>query len=159
MLNLTDYLPFPIAVVFYIGIMILTAISMEGVAWLLHRFVMHGFGWFLHEDHHRYTEGRFQKNDTFAGIFSLLSFMLIFFNARELNILFWIGVGVALYGVGYFIFHDVWFHRRIKTKYKPKSSYMKRIFKAHSYHHQTSNSKGPGKSFGFLYASKKYSTI
>ncbi len=37
---------------------------MEGVAWLLHRYVMHGFGWYVHEDHHRYTTGRFEKKKT-----------------------------------------------------------------------------------------------
>lgn len=128
MLNLTDFLPSQIAIVLYIGIMTFTTIYMEGVTRLLHRFVINGFGWSLHEDHHRYTEGSLQKNDTFAGILSLLTFMLIFINARELNILFRIGLGVAIYGLGYFVFHYVWFHKKIKTKYKPKSSYMKKIF-------------------------------
>jgi beta-carotene 3-hydroxylase len=150
-----EFIPFPIAFIIYIGIMLLTSIAMEGVAWFLHRFVMHGFGWYLHEDHHRYTGRRFQKNDSFAGIFAVLSALLIIIGGREFNLLFWLGIGVALYGVGYFVFHDVLFHRRIRNHYKPKSNYMKRIFKAHSHHHQTSNAKGPGESFGFLYASKK----
>jgi beta-carotene 3-hydroxylase len=159
MIDLTNYLSFPIAIIIYFGVMILTTISMEGIAWLLHKFVMHGFGWYLHEDHHRYTEGRFEKNDSFAAIFAILSALSIIFGARELNILFWVGVGITLYGVGYFLFHDVIFHKRLKTKYKPKSNYMKRIFKAHSYHHQTTNAKGSGYSFGFLYAPKKYRTL
>lgn len=159
MLDLIDYFPFPIAIIFYLIIMIIATISMEGVARFLHRFVMHGFGWYLHEDHHRPTKRGFQKNDSFAVFFSILSFLLIFFGASEFNLLFWLGIGVALYGMGYFLFHDVMFHKRIRNTYRPKSSYMKRIFKAHSYHHQTTNSKGPGKSFGFLYASKKYNVL
>ena len=159
MLDLTTLVPVSLAILIYLFITFLAFISMEGVAWFLHRYVMHGFGWYLHEDHHRYTKGRFQKNDSFALLFSILSFFLIFFGSSSFNLLFWIGIGVALYGLGYFLFHDVMFHRRIKTNYKPKSKYMKRIFKAHSYHHQTTNSKGPGKSFGFLYASKKYDAI
>ncbi|MFX0025583.1 MAG: sterol desaturase family protein [Candidatus Hermodarchaeota archaeon] len=146
----------PIVIIIYINSMILATIAMEGVAWFLHRYVMHGFGWYLHKDHHRPKGHGLQKNDTFAGIFSILSFVLIFFGASEFNLLFWLGIGVALYGIGYFGFHDVMFHKRIKNKYRPKSSYMKRIFKAHSYHHQTTNEKGPGNAFGFLYASKKY---
>jgi beta-carotene 3-hydroxylase len=142
-----------------IGIMILGAISMEGVAWFLHRFVMHQFGWYLHEDHHRYTKGRFEKNDLFAVFFAALSFILIFIGFFGENFLLWMGLGVALYGFGYFAFHDVLFHKRIKNTYRPKKGYMKRIFNAHSYHHQSTNSKGPGYSFGFLYAPKKYKTL
>ena len=26
-------------------------LTMEGVTWCTHKYVMHGFGWFLHEDH------------------------------------------------------------------------------------------------------------
>jgi beta-carotene 3-hydroxylase len=132
---------------------------MEGVAWFLHRFVMHQFGWYLHEDHHRYTEGRFQKNDIFALFFSTLSFLFILFGLLYYDILFWAGVGVTLYGIGYFIFHDIMFHKRIRNHYRPKSNYMKRIFHAHAYHHQTTNSRGPGVAFGFLYANKKYLNI
>ncbi|HCY45426.1 MAG TPA: carotene hydroxylase, partial [Flavobacteriales bacterium] len=25
---------------------------MEGITWCTHKFVMHGFLWYLHEDHH-----------------------------------------------------------------------------------------------------------
>jgi len=46
-------------------IVFLTFIGMEGVAWLAHRYLMHGFLWFLHEDHHVKTPGALEKNDTF----------------------------------------------------------------------------------------------
>ena len=36
-----------------------TVIAMEGVAYVAHRWVMHGPGWFLHESHHRPRDGRF----------------------------------------------------------------------------------------------------
>ena len=159
MLDLSKYFPFPIAIMISIGLMIMTTISMEGVAWFLHRFVMHQFGWYLHEDHHRYTKHRFQKNDIFGLIFAALSIFLILFGLLYYNLLLWLGIGVALYGLGYFGFHDVMFHKRIKNHYKPKKGYMKRIFNAHSYHHQTTNAKGSGKAFGFLYAPKKYGDL
>jgi beta-carotene 3-hydroxylase len=160
MVNLFDYLPFPYGIVISIGAIIFATASMEGVAWFLHRYVMHQFGWYLHEDHHRYTKGRFQKNDIFALIFAILSMILIILGLRVYEILFWLGLGVSLYGLGYFVFHDVLFHKRIKNHYRPQKGYMKRIFDAHSYHHQTTNSKGSdGYSYGFLYASKKYSTL
>ncbi len=62
----------------YFLITIIVLVIMEGVAWFLHKFVMHGFGWVLHEDHHRYTKGRFEKNDIFGLIFSLY-FLLVYF--------------------------------------------------------------------------------
>ncbi|PNX46251.1 MAG: hypothetical protein BV459_06750, partial [Thermoplasmata archaeon M11B2D] len=49
----------------------------------------------------------------------------------------------------------VFFHRRVKIKYRPKSKYIKRVLYAHSVHHQKSKGR-EGICFGFLYASKKY---
>ncbi|TXT57155.1 MAG: Beta-carotene hydroxylase [Promethearchaeota archaeon] len=158
-MNPIDYLPLPYSIITSIAITLITVIFMEGVAWFLHRFVMHQFGWYLHEDHHRYTEGRFEKNDSFALFFSVLSFLFIFFGLNMFDILFWVGIGVTLYGIGYFTFHDILFHKRLRNHYRPKSGYMERIFNAHRYHHQTTNSKGSGFSFGFLYASKKYKDL
>ena len=31
----------------------ITTVFMEAVAWLMHKYVMHGFGWGLHHDHHK----------------------------------------------------------------------------------------------------------
>jgi len=143
-------------IVIYILIIIITAIFMEGVAWFLHKYVMHGFGWYLHEDHHRSSKGRFEKNDVFGLFFSLLSFVLIFTGfLANYDIRLPIGVGVACYGIGYFLVHDTFFHRRIKIKYRPKSKYMKRVLNAHRVHHQKSTAH-EGICFGFLIASKKY---
>ena len=143
-------------IVFYILIIIIVSIFMEGVAWFLHKYVMHGFGWYLHEDHHRFSKGRFEKNDVFGLFFSLLSFILIltgFLGGFDLR--FPIGIGVACYGIGYFLVHDIFFHKRIKIKYRPKSKYMKRVLNAHRVHHQKSTAH-KGICFGFLFASKKY---
>jgi beta-carotene 3-hydroxylase len=157
MVNPLDYLPFPYAIITSIMIVVFMTFFMEFVAWSLHRYIMHGIGWYLHEDHHRYTKKKFQKNDLFAVFFSLISFLSIFFGSLSYDILFWIGIGVAMYGLGYFIFHDVLFHKRIRNHYRPKSKYMKRIFTSHSFHHQTTNRKGSdGYAYGFLYSSKKY---
>ena len=141
---------------FYIILILLIFFFMEGVAWFLHKYIMHGFGWYLHEDHHRYTKGRFEKNDVFGLFFSITSITLIltgFFSGYDIRLP--IGIGVACYGIGYFLVHDIFFHKRIKIKYKPKSKYMKRVLNAHRIHHQKSTAH-KGICFGFLYASKKY---
>ena len=143
-------------IIFGITILI-TFIFMEFVAWFLHKYVMHGFGWYLHEDHHRASKGRFEKNDIFGLFFSILSFVLIltgYLGGFDIRIA--IGIGVMMYGIGYFLVHDAFFHRRIKIKYRPKSPYMKRVLNAHRVHHQKSKAH-KGICFGFLYASKKYS--
>ena len=143
-------------ILIYTLVLLITFFLMEGFAWFLHKYVMHGFGWFLHEDHHRASEGRFEKNDIFGVFFSVLSFLLIltcFFGGFDIR--FPIGIGVACYGIGYFLVHDTFFHRRIKIKYRPKSNYVKRILHAHSIHHQKSTAHS-GICFGFLYAQKKY---
>jgi beta-carotene 3-hydroxylase len=128
---------------------------MEFAAWFLHKFVMHGFGWYLHEDHHRASEGLFEKNDIFGLFFAIISFLLILIGSLGgFDIRFPIGIGVAFYGVGYFLVHDIFFHKRIKLKYRPKSNYMKRVLNAHAVHHQKSKAH-EGVCFGFLYASKK----
>lgn len=144
-------------IVFYAIIAIIVFLFMEFVAWFLHKYIMHGFGWVLHEDHHRYTKSILEKNDIFGVFFSIVSFVFIFtawLGGYDLR--FPIGIGVMMYGIGYFIVHDTFFHHRVKLKYRPKSDYMKRVLNAHSVHHQKSTAH-KGVCFGFLYANKKYS--
>jgi beta-carotene 3-hydroxylase len=66
-----------------------------------------------------------------------------------------IGIGVTLYGIGYFVFHDIIVHRRIKISLKAKNPYLLRIMRAHYVHHKVHTREG-AEAFGFLYAPKKY---
>ena len=63
----------------------------------------------------------------------------------------WIGAGIAAYGAIYFGFHDIIVHKRLPTRYLPKSDYMKRIIQAHRLHHVVETKHGTV-SFGFLVA-------
>jgi beta-carotene 3-hydroxylase len=129
---------------------------MEGVAWFLHKYVMHGIGWYLHKDHHVPSGGRFEKNDVFSLFFSTISFLFILTGILSgFDYRFAIGIGIMLYGIGYFLVHDVFFHKRIRIK-TPNHSYLKRVLHAHGIHHQKSTAY-TGVSFGFLYASRQYS--
>ena len=132
-----------------------TIAAMEGVAYVAHRWIMHGFGWFLHESHHRPRTGRWELNDWYAAIFALPSIVLLVFGVQFgwWPGLIWIGAGIAGYGAIYFGFHDVIVHRRIPTRYLPKSAYMKRIVQAHRLHHVVETKDGTV-SFGFLIAPK-----
>ena len=57
------------------------------------------------------------------------------------------------HGAIYFGFHDIIVHKRLPTRYLPKSDYMKRIIQAHRLHHVVETKEGTV-SFGFLVAPK-----
>ncbi|MDF7774228.1 sterol desaturase family protein [Sphingomonas sp. AOB5] len=138
-----------------IALFLSTILVMEGVAYVAHRWVMHGWGWFLHESHHRDRTGMFELNDLYAVIFAIPSFVLLL-GGVQLGWwpgFTWIGAGVAAYGAIYFGFHDVIVHRRVPHRYVPRSGYMKRIIQAHRLHHAVQGKHGTV-SFGFLYAPK-----
>lgn len=126
-------------------------VMMEGVAYFAHKYVMHGFGWFLHESHHRPREGMFELNDLYALIFAIPSIILIWFGTNGYPAALWAGLGVAGYGVIYFGFHDVIVHRRIDHNWRPKGRYMQRIVHAHRLHHALEEKEG-AVSFGFVYS-------
>jgi beta-carotene 3-hydroxylase len=132
------------------------AAFMEGVAWFTHKYVMHGLLWVLHEDHHHPKGPGLEKNDLFALFFSIVAFSLMYGGYRGgYSLAFYIGVGVALYGFGYFTFHDVIFHQRLGFRWRPNITYLNRIIHAHSWHHRKSHAYD-GVAFGFLYAPRKY---
>jgi beta-carotene 3-hydroxylase len=138
-----------------IGLLLLvaTVIGMEAFAYAAHRWVMHGPGWFLHASHHRPREGNWELNDLYAAIFAVPSIVLIL-GGVQLGWwpgCTWIGAGIAAYGAIYAGFHDVIVHRRLPTRYLPRSTYMKRIVQAHRLHHAVETKEG-GVSFGFLVA-------
>ena len=136
-------------------IFLATIAAMEGVAYVAHRWVMHGFGWFLHESHHRARSGNWELNDLYAVIFATPSIVLLL-GGVQLGWpawTAWVGAGIAGYGAIYFGFHDVIVHRRFETGYVPRSNYMKRIVQAHRLHHVVETKHGTV-SYGFLWAPK-----
>jgi beta-carotene 3-hydroxylase len=136
--------------------MLATFVIMEGITWLTHKYVMHGFLWYLHEDHHKKSPGVFEKNDTFFLIFSIPSILCIFFGTFGDK--FWlaaIGAGIAMYGLAYFLVHDVIIHQRIKLFTRSNNRYVRSIRWAHKMHHKHLG-KFEGESFGMLLVAKKY---
>jgi beta-carotene 3-hydroxylase len=138
-----------------LGVFILTVLFMEGFAYVAHRWLMHGPGWFLHKSHHRPRTGTFELNDLYAVIFAVPSISLFWYGIGLGHgaLYAWIGGGIAAYGAIYFGFHDVIVHKRIGHRYLPKSTYMKRIMQAHRLHHVVETKNGTV-SFGFLWAPK-----
>ena len=60
-----------------LSLFVATIAVMEGVAYVAHRWIMHGPGWFLHASHHRPRHGMFEANDLYAVIFALPSIVLL----------------------------------------------------------------------------------
>jgi len=137
-----------------IGILIFLAaiVAMEGVAYAMHRWVMHGPGWVLHRSHHR-PGGRLEANDLYALVFAAQSVLLIYggMNRGWGEWAVWLGAGIAAYGLIYFGFHDLIVHKRIGHRFVPRSRYLRRIVQAHRLHHAVEQRDG-AVSFGFLWA-------
>ena len=135
---------------------LVTFLAMEGVAWSSHKYIMHGFGWGWHRDHHEPHDRPLEKNDRFAivgaalsiGMFAVGSPWLMGLRARSPGT--WIGLGVLAYGIVYSLVHDGLAHQRY-FRWVPRKGYARRLVQAHKLHHATLGKEG-GVSFGFLFA-------
>ncbi len=145
------------SIITYISITLITFLLMEAITWLTHKYVMHGFLWYLHEDHHQPKyKSLFEKNDLFFVIFAIPSSLLIIYGIRhQFNFLFFIGLGILLYGICYFIVHDVIIHQRFKWFKNTKWRYIQALRKGHKMHHKQTG-KDADESFGMLWVPWKY---
>ena len=137
-------------------IVLATALAMEFVAWGSHKYIMHGFGWAWHRDHHEPHDHALEKNDLY-GIFGAITSISLFalgsplvMGAAAWDPATWMGLGVLLYGLIYTLIHDGLVHQRF-FRYVPKRGYAKRLVQAHKLHHATIGKEG-GVSFGFVLA-------
>jgi beta-carotene 3-hydroxylase len=133
-----------------------TYIIMEGVTWCTHKYVMHGLMWYFHEDHHQPRGGFFEKNDAFFLIFAVPSCLLIVTGSiAAFDWRFFVGIGIMLYGLSYFLIHDVLIHQRFDWFKRTDNLYFRAIRKAHKVHHKHL-CKEDGECFGMLYVPIKY---
>jgi beta-carotene 3-hydroxylase len=132
-------------------------VSMEAATWLVHKYVMHGFLWILHRDHHDHShDGPMEKNDYFFAIFATPAIVLMYYGSTmSFNYLFYIGTGIALYGLAYFFVHDIFIHQRINLFRNSTHPYLLAIRRAHKQHHKHIG-KEEGECFGFLFVPIKY---
>ncbi len=129
---------------------------MEGVAWVMHKYVMHGLLWYLHKDHHQKEEGFFEKNDAFFLIFATPSIVLLWFGVTvPVPWMGFVGFGIFLYGAAYFLVHDVIIHQRFKWLGRSDNEYIKALRWAHKMHHKKLD-RFEGESFGMLFVARKY---
>ena len=142
---------------FWILIYVATFLFMEFMAWFSHKYIMHGFLWHLHKDHHKKDHGSwFERNDLFFIFYAVVSMSLVILWGEYG---FWVGLPMALgiftYGMSYFIVHDIFIHQRFKILRTTNSKYAKGLRRAHKIHHKSIH-KGGGECFGMLWVPIKY---
>lgn len=137
-------------------IVLATMLAMEGVAWASHKYIMHGFAWAWHRDHHEPHDRPLEKNDLFGLVGAVMSIAM--FAAGSPWVMgadawwpgTWIGLGILGYGVIYTLVHDGLVHQRY-FRWVPRSGYARRVVQAHRLHHASVGKEG-GVSFGFVFA-------
>lgn len=140
----------------YLFITLGVFVLMEGITWLTHKYIMHGFLWYLHQDHHQKGASFFEKNDAFFVIFAIPSWLCIMLGSMyEMYWVVSIGAGIALYGFAYFMVHEIIIHQRFKLFSRSNNRYIRAIRWAHKMHHKHLH-KEEGESFGMLVVGKKY---
>ena len=138
-----------------VPIVLVTVLAMEGVAWSSHKYIMHGFGWGWHRDHHEPHDNTFERNDLYGVVGAAIS--ISFFAVGSPLVMgesawwpgTWIGLGVLFYGVIYTLVHDGLVHQRY-FRWVPKRGYARKLVQAHKLHHATVSKEG-GVSFGFVF--------
>lgn len=140
-----------------VGIVLVTFCLMECVTWLTHKYIMHGLFWNLHEDHHNKSHSFFEKNDYFFVIFACISmvFFVIGTFIADFGFMFYIGIGITLYGFAYFTVHDILIHQRFKLFSRTNNFYFRALRKAHKIHHKHLD-KEEGECFGMLFVPMRY---
>ncbi len=135
---------------------ILTFATMEFMAWFTHKYVMHGFLWVLHRDHHTPEKGWFERNDTFFLFYAAISTLLFFLWAEGIfKFGLAMGLGIFFYGLAYFTVHDVFIHQRLNWFKRTDNAYLRAIRKAHKVHHKHLG-KEDGECFGMLIVPWRY---
>lgn len=135
-------------ILIWIVVFVATFLGMEFTAWFTHKYVMHGFLWVLHKDHHHKDhKSWWERNDLFFVFYAVVS--MYFFMVAEFQFAVAIGAGIAGYGLAYFLVHDIFIHQRFKLFRKANHWYAKGIRRAHKIHHKHLG-KDEGECFGML---------
>lgn len=143
--------------VIWILVFLGTFCFMEFMAWFTHKYIMHGFLWYLHKDHHKKDHGSwFERNDAFFLFYAAISIGCFYlWHYKALWICLPIALGILSYGATYFIVHDIFIHQRFKRFRNANNWYARGIRRAHKMHHKHLGKKD-GECFGMLFVPFKY---
>lgn len=133
-----------------VAIVLATVVVTECAAAWIHRVIMHGPGWRWHRSHHEPRHGLMERNDLFSVVFAVISMALFWVGATVATPLWWVAVGLCVYGVIYFCVHDGLVHHRWPFRHVPRRGYLRRIYQAHRLHHAVREREGCV-AFGFVF--------
>jgi beta-carotene 3-hydroxylase len=143
--------------VYWILIFFGTFFIMEFNAWFTHKYIMHGFLWSLHKDHHHKDhDSWFERNDAFFIFYAVVSMSCFYLSSVEgIWYALPIGFGILAYGIAYFVVHDIFIHQRFKWLRNIDNKYARGVRRAHKIHHKHLG-KHKGENFGMLIVPWKY---
>lgn len=137
-----------------IAIVLITIVTVEALSWAMHKYLFHGPLWFIHKTHHQEKHSFLELNDIFSIAFASLALWLMWLGRYNLDYHLWIGIGISIYGIIYFIFHDWFIHNRFKA-FKSNNCYLMAIRRAHKIHHKSLEKDG-AEEFGLLVVGRKW---
>ena len=141
----------------YLLVFLAAFFFMEFMAWFSHKFIMHGFLWVLHADHHKKDhDSWFERNDLFFIFYAVVSmgfFFLWRYKIFEDGLA--VGLGIFAYGFTYFVVHDIFIHQRFKLIRNANNIYSRALRRGHKMHHKHTG-KEHGECFGMLLVPFKY---
>ncbi|MEP5253688.1 MULTISPECIES: sterol desaturase family protein [Winogradskyella] len=142
---------------YWILIFLGTFSMMEFNAWFTHKYIMHGFLWSLHKDHHHKDhDSWFERNDAFFIFYAIVSITCFYlWSYEDVWYTLPIGLGILVYGMAYFIVHDIFIHQRFKWLRNIDNKYARGLRRAHKIHHKHLG-KHKGENFGMLVVPFKY---
>jgi beta-carotene 3-hydroxylase len=132
-------------------------VGLELVSYVLHRWVFHGLLWRVHRTHHTARHGLFEWNDLFSVAFASAAIALLILGLGDPlgSIAFPTGLGITLYGLCYFVVHDLYTHKRY-LPFSSENRVLQVLKRAHLRHHQSAEKPGR-EPFGlFLFAYGKF---
>ena len=129
---------------------------MEFMAWFSHKYIMHGFLWFLHKDHHQKDHNSwFERNDLFFIFYAVVSVGCVILCEYVFAPGLAMGIGIFAYGLAYFMVHDIFIHQRFKIWRNANNRYARGVRRAHKIHHKHLG-KSKGECFGMLWVPLRY---
>lgn len=144
---------FPNMIIFTLLLILTTFIFMEIVSWIIHKYFMNHILREFYKIHHKPA---FLK---IIALFILLlggiATSLIYFGSELTDYRFWVGTGISICGIAYFILHDNIIHKQLSIFKNIKINFFIDIGKAYR-DHSKSKGRNSNCSLGLLLISDKY---
>ncbi len=122
----------------YILLALVVAVAMEPISAGIHRYFGHGAGWVFHRSHHEDELIGFEANDVIPAVSAAITIVafLVGVTVEGASILVPLATGATIYGLVYFVLHDLYIHRRLPLL-PERITLLEPMRHAHLDHHRT----------------------